>query len=205
MDWRQIEPAFSFDAQLTHFDLELKELLGTNTVEYFKAASVLGKLALHAYAKTEAANAKTEAANVKEYEARIKVVVLTRDLLDANTETLRLKGMLDVDVRGMLEEVERLISPGMIRNPKVKRTAVARGFALAPAHGARRRSHRLLSHAAGQRRRGSSHIHHQENLQKGQQQDPLTHRLQHHRHRRSPPRLSWGQRVGCHSGSGQVL
>lgn len=40
------------------------------------------------------------------------VIELTRDLLDANAETLRLKGLLDV--RGMLEEDERLISPGML-------------------------------------------------------------------------------------------
>jgi hypothetical protein len=122
------------------YDLELKEQLGSNTIEYFKASSVLGKLTSKAFAKTmeavakteaavakteaavaktEAAVAKTEAAVAKETEARIKVIELTRDLLDANTETLRLKGMLDV--RGMLEEVERLISPGMSRKPKVKR------------------------------------------------------------------------------------
>jgi len=108
------------------YDLELKEQLGSNTIEYFKASSVLGKLTSKAFAetkeavaKTEAAVAKTEAAVAKETEARIKVIELTRDLLDANTETLRLKGMLDV--RGMLEEVERLISPGISRNPKVKR------------------------------------------------------------------------------------
>ena len=143
------------------YDLELKEQLGSNTIEYFKASSVLGKLTSKAFAKTEAAVAKTmeavaetkeavakteaavaetkeavakteaavakteaavaktEAAVAKETEARIKVIELTRDLFDANTETLRLKGMLDV--RGMLEEVERLISPGISRNPKVKR------------------------------------------------------------------------------------
>jgi len=115
------------------YDLELKEQLGSNTIEYFKASSVLGKLTsntlaktmeavaktMEAVAKTEAAVAKTEAAVAKETEARIKVIELTRDLLDANTETLRLKGMLDV--RGMLEEIERLISPGMLRDPDAKR------------------------------------------------------------------------------------
>ena len=108
------------------YDLELKEQLGSNTIEYFKASSVLGKLTsntlaktMEAVAKTMEAVAKTEAAVAKETEARIKVIELTRDLLDANTETLRLKGMLDV--RGMLEEIERLISPGMLRDPDAKR------------------------------------------------------------------------------------
>jgi hypothetical protein len=115
------------------YDLELKIHLGSDTIEYYKASSVLGKLTSNASAKTEAAVAKTEAAVAKtlaavakteaavakETEARIKVIELTRDLLDANTENLRLKGMLDV--RGMIEEIERLISPGMFRDPDVTR------------------------------------------------------------------------------------
>lgn len=104
------------------YDLELQKLLGSDSNDYFKASSVLGKLASNLQAKTMEAVAKTEEAVAKETEARIKVIVLTRDLLDANTETLRLKGMLDV--RGMLEEIERLISPGTVRDPDVKRTAL---------------------------------------------------------------------------------
>jgi len=104
------------------YNNELKEHLGPNTIEYYKASSVLGKLASHAYAETKAAVAETKVAVAKETEARIKVIELTRDLLDANTETLRLKGLLDV--RGMLEEVERLISPGMLRDLDVNRATL---------------------------------------------------------------------------------
>ena len=138
-----IEPSSSMSDNYINYNNELKEQLGANTIEYFKASSVLGKLTLHAYAETKAANAETKAAVAKILEAyvetkaavaetnaavaevteaRFKVFELSRDLVDANTENLRLKGMLDV--RGMLEEVERLISPDMLRDPDVNRTAL---------------------------------------------------------------------------------
>jgi len=123
MGWRQkstyIQPSSSIRSD--PYNNELKELLGANTNEYFKASSVLGKLAWRLYDETKAAfaevleanaetkaavakvleaNAETKAAVAKETEARIKVIELTRDLVDANMETLRLKGLLDV--RGML-------------------------------------------------------------------------------------------------------
>ena len=136
MGWRQKSTYIQPSSSMSHpYNNELKEHLGPNTIEYYKASSVLGKLASHAYDETKAANAETKAAVAKifeayaetkaavakETEARIKVIELTRDLLDANG-TLRLKGMLVV--RGILR-VERLISCIGLQGPQAK-TAVCR-------------------------------------------------------------------------------
>jgi len=43
-----------------------------------------------------------------------------RDLMDASTEILRLKGKLDI--RGMIEEIEEKLSPGNFRDPNTSRT-----------------------------------------------------------------------------------
>ena len=45
---------------------------------------------------------------------------MARDLMDASTEVLRLKGKLDV--RGMIEEIEETLSPGKFRDPNISRT-----------------------------------------------------------------------------------
>ena len=70
----------------------------------------------------EVVDAMKKVALEKDKVAELKITVLTttRDLIDATTENLCLKGKLDV--RGMIEEIERLISPGKSLNPDVSRS-----------------------------------------------------------------------------------
>ena len=123
----------------------LGELLGNKSDNFFKAVSVLQQCSgdaqvemLDAMKKVafekdrvtfekdkltlEVVDAMKKVALEKDRVAELKITVLTttRDLIDATTENLCLKGKLDV--RGMIEEIERLISPGKSLNPDVSRS-----------------------------------------------------------------------------------
>ena len=95
------------------FQVELKQLLGNDTPEYFKAALVLRTLA-------EEAQKEIGAKEKEIYELKEKTSNLTRDLSDANSEKLKLKGKLDV--RGMIEEIELSLYPGKVVDPSVSRS-----------------------------------------------------------------------------------
>lgn len=94
---------------------ELAKLFGNDSIEFYKATFVLQTCA------EEATKLVAEETN-KVAELNMAVLVATRDLFDATTENLRLKGMLDV--RGMLEEIERVISPGKMTDPNVSRSSL---------------------------------------------------------------------------------
>ena len=55
-------------------------------------------------------------------ELNMTAVMTTLDLFDATTESLRLRGMLDV--RGMIEDIERMISPGKMRFSNVNSSSL---------------------------------------------------------------------------------
>ena len=113
-------PQLAFSS--TPYVSELAKLLGNDTVEFYKAALVLQKCTEDAKDKVAEQKDNVAEQKGKVAELNLAVMVATRDLFDATTENLRLKGMLDV--RGMLEEIERVISPGKITNPKVSRSVL---------------------------------------------------------------------------------
>jgi len=164
------------------FQVELKQLLGDNTPEYFKAALVLRTQAEEAQkeigakekeigakekeigAKEKEIGAKEKEIGAKEkeigekllekqkeigekllekqkeigakekeiYELKEKTSILTRDLSDANSEKLKLKGKLDV--RGMIEEIELSLYPGKVVDPNVSRSTLWKEAKKNPQH-----------------------------------------------------------------------
>ena len=108
----------SGDAQVEMLDAMKKVALEKDRVTFEK-----DKLTLEVVdAMKKVALEKDRVTLEKDKVAELKITVLTttRDLIDATTENLCLKGKLDV--RGMIEEIERLISPGKSLNPDVSRS-----------------------------------------------------------------------------------
>jgi len=66
------------------------------------------------------------------YELKEKTSILTRDLSDANSEKLKLKGKLDV--RGMIEEIELSLYPGKVVDPNVSRSTLWKEAKKNPQH-----------------------------------------------------------------------
>jgi translation elongation factor EF-G len=121
--WLQL--AFSSEPYVS----ELAKLFGNDSVEFYKATFVLQTcteeaMKLVAVETDKVAEQKDKVAEQKDKVAELNMAVLvaTRDLFDATTENLRLKGMLDV--RGILEEIERVISPGKMTDPNVSRSSL---------------------------------------------------------------------------------
>ena len=120
---------------------KLATSFGSKSKEYLVASEVVHELteeALKEAAKKDKEAAKKDKAAAAEKDKVInmsKEVInmshevlslnftasqLARDLMDASTVILQLKGKLDV--RGMIEEVEISLSPGKIRDPNTSRT-----------------------------------------------------------------------------------
>ena len=106
---------------------KLATSFGSKSKEYLVASEVVYKLteeALKEAAKKDKAAAaeKDKVINMSKEVLSLNFTAsqLARDLMDASTVILQLKGKLDV--RGMIEEVEISLSPGKIRDPNTSRT-----------------------------------------------------------------------------------
>ena len=106
---------------------KLATSFGSKSKEYLVASEVVHELteeALKEAAKKDKATAaeKDKVINMSHEVLSLNFTAsqLARDLMDASTVILQLKGKLDV--RGMIEEVEISLSPGKIRDPNTSRT-----------------------------------------------------------------------------------
>ena len=106
---------------------KLAKSFGIKSNEYLVASEVVHELteeALKEAAKKDKAAAaeKDKVINMSKEVLSLNFTAsqLARDLMDASTVILQLKGKLDV--RGMIEEVEISLSPGKIRDPNTSRT-----------------------------------------------------------------------------------